>query len=264
MAEDMSFEEKVRLPIVLPHKDMDAITCERNLAYRTEAGVSLPMDAYHAPSPGAGFVLLVHGGPLGPEHSAKDWGLFTSMGRSLAAAGLTTFSFNHRFHGASTLLEGAQDVAAALAFARARKGSFDPERAALVAYSGGGIFLSPFLREPPPFLRALVGYYPALDIREAPPGVEDPLEPETRRLFSPVLHVGAASPPVLIARAGLDHPLLNQGVDRFASAALERNAPLLLVNHPQGHHGFDVADPDARSREILALTFSFLKAHLGA
>jgi dienelactone hydrolase len=264
VADEPSFEEKIRRPIVLAHPGMDAVSCHRDLVYRSADGVSLPMDAYPAAAPGGGFVLLVHGGPLGPEHSPKDWGLFTSTARSLAAEGLTAFAFNHRFHGASTLLQAADDVRAALAFARSQAFGFDPDRAALVAYSGGGIFLSPFLEDPPPFVRALVGFYPALDLREAPPGAEDTLGPELRARFSPAARVSAAAPPILVARAGLDHPLLNAGIDRFAASALEKNAPLLLVNHPQGHHGFDVADPDARSREILALAFRFLKTHLGA
>ena len=34
------------------------------------------------------------------------------------------------------------------------------------------------------------------------------------------------------------------------------------LNHPAGRHGFDILDDDARSREIVARTFDFLKAHL--
>ena len=43
---------------------------------------------------------------------------------------------------------------------------------------------------------------------------------------------------------------------------LQGGAPLELLNHPQGRHGFDILDDFARSREIIARTFDFLKTHL--
>lgn len=36
-----------------------------------------------------------------------------------------------------------------------------------------------------------------------------------------------------------------------------------VLVHPQGRHGFDVLDDDARSREIIARTIEFLRARLG-
>ena len=69
-------------------------------------------------------------------------------------------------------------------------------------------------------------------------------------------------PPVLVARAGLDHPSLNATIDRFIAAALARNAPLEAMNHPDGRHGFDILDDDPRTREIAARTIEFLRTHL--
>jgi hypothetical protein len=43
------------------------------------------------------------------------------------------------------------------------------------------------------------------------------------------------------------------------AAALQRNAPITLVNHPSGSHGFDHRDDDARTREILAMAIAFFK-----
>jgi hypothetical protein len=34
------------------------------------------------------------------------------------------------------------------------------------------------------------------------------------------------------------------------------------MNHPNGLHGFDVANDDERSREILRAALEFMKAHL--
>ena len=67
---------------------------------------------------------------------------------------------------------------------------------------------------------------------------------------------------MFIARAGLDHPRLNESIDRFIARALAANAPLNVANHPQGHHGFDVEDDHPRTREIIARSIAFIKTHL--
>jgi hypothetical protein len=49
---------------------------------------------------------------------------------------------------------------------------------------------------------------------------------------------------------------------RYAAAALERNAPVTLVNHPEGSHGFEHRNDDDRSREVLRMAIEFFHAHL--
>ena len=69
---------------------------------------------------------------------------------------------------------------------------------------------------------------------------------------------------MLIARAGQDDPRLNATVDAFrGGGAQAERCPFEVLNHPDGRHGFDILDDDARSREIIARTFAFLKANLG-
>jgi hypothetical protein len=68
--------------------------------------------------------------------------------------------------------------------------------------------------------------------------------------------------PVLLVRAGLDRPTLNQHIGTFAADALARNAPLTLLNYPGGHHGFDLIDDNDASREAIEQTFEFLKSKL--
>ena len=111
----------------------------------------------------------------------------------------------------------------------------------------------------------MAAFYAMLDIQTAPPGQPDTLGAETRQRFSPVAHLGPGArplPPLLVARAGLDHPFLNAAADRFVQEALARNASLEVLNHPEGRHGFDILDDDERSREIIARTLEFLRARL--
>jgi hypothetical protein len=63
-------------------------------------------------------------------------------------------------------------------------------------------------------------------------------------------------------RAGLDHPFLNAGIDRFIQQALATNACIDVLTHPTGRHGFDILDDNPRSREIIARTLEFLRARL--
>ncbi len=51
-------------------------------------------------------------------------------------------------------------------------------------------------------------------------------------------------------------------MQNFRSRSLAANAMLDVANHPQGVHGFDVENDDARTREIVARTILFVKTHL--
>ena len=256
---------------VLRLPGMENVTARRDLVYKTIGEESLAFDLYSptaaAPRP---LVVLIHGGPVPKGMGPKKMGTFLSIGELVAVSGLAAVAFNHRFHDASMLVEAAGDVRDLLRHVRenAAELGIDADRIALWAFSGGGPFLSSTLKEAPSHVRALVAYYALLDLQVRPPGTEpgspNDLTDETRQAYSPVHHVanGGCVPPLLIARAGLDHPWLNGSIDRFVAMALERNAPLDLMNHAAGRHGFDILDDDDRSREILRRTLEFLRGAL--
>jgi acetyl esterase/lipase len=266
------FEEVVKMRVVYRLPGMEAVAVRRNLVYKTAGEVRLEMDVYAPPGLKPGerrpAVVFVHGGPVPPGTPTKGMGVFVSYGELAGASGFVGITFNHRFYGPERLTEAAGDVADLLAHVRREAAALgvDPDRMAVWAFSNGGPFLAPLLADRPPWLRAAVAYYALLDVQRVPPGQPDALGPETRRRFSPVAQLGAGPrplPPILVARAGLDHPFLNEGLDRFVQEALARNAPLDLLNHPEGRHSFDILDDDARSREIVARTFEFLRGRLG-
>ena len=170
------------------------------------------MDVYqprNRPS-GAGspIVLLIHGG-AGAELRPKDWGVFQSWGRLLAAAGFVAVTFTHRLAPPpnSLLPEAASDVHTALHFVRehAREFSADADRVCVAVWSAGGPLLAPILRERPAYLRCVVGFYPLLDMQQYVPG-PDPAVRAFLKSFSPISSVeeGHALPPIFIARAGKD------------------------------------------------------------
>jgi acetyl esterase/lipase len=260
-----SFEEMIRMRVVLRVPGMDEVGIRRDLVYKTASGEALHMDVFspeEPPEPRPG-VILVHGGPI-PRTGAKNMGVFLSYGELLAASGFVAVSFDHRFLAPERLPDAGSDVADLVAHVRANAASLgiDPDRLALWAFSGGGPFLAAPLRERPAWLRAVVAYYAVLDLQEPAPGADSGIGTELRRTFSAVLGLGEdarSAPPLLVARAGLDHPWLNAGIDRFVTAATARGATLDLLSHPEGRHGFDILDDDDRSRQIIRRTLEFLR-----
>ena len=259
------FEEMIRMRIVLSVPGMDAVSAKRDLVYKTADGQALLMDVYSPPGPARArpAVLLVHGGPL-PRLGAKNMGVFRSYGELLAASGFVAVAFDHRFLAPNRLTDAGADVADLIAHVRQNADSLgiDKERIALWAFSGGGPFLAAPLRERPSWLKAVLAYYAVLDIQQPPPGADSDLSSELRERFSAIRGLGEdarSAPPLLVARAGLDHPWLNGGTDRFVQQAVAKGATLDLVNHPDGRHGFDILDDDARTKQILRRTLEFLR-----
>ena len=264
----------VNAPVVLTLPDMERVRVHRNLVYSASDDPNLRLDIYQPPLElsQARFpvVLLIHGG-AGAALRPKDWGFFQSWGRLLAAAGMVAVTFTHRQAGPPDMLlaEAAGDVHDAIQFARQNAGEWgaDPDRVGVAAWSLGGALLSGLLREPPPYLRCLLAFCPMLDLQLwAPPGASASIL-TTLRAFSPVACLEAQHavpvPPLFIARAGRDGiPLLNTGLDHFVAGALAANLPLTLMNHPEGVHGFDNQNDDARSREILGAAITFARSHL--
>jgi acetyl esterase/lipase len=213
-------------------------------------------------------VLFIHGGRVPPNllTTPKDWAVYVSFVQLAAASGFVGVTFNHLFYAWESLSDSQSDLMDLIAYVRDQAESLgvDKDRIILWSVSAGGIFLSQPLRDHPPYIRSIVAYYPELDLQSerasAPASVTD----ETLREYSPLYHLGKSNqsvPPIFIARAGLDDPDLNAGVDRFIQAALSRNATIDLANHATGHHGFDVEDDNERSREIIKQTIAFIKAH---
>jgi dienelactone hydrolase len=231
-------------PIVHRVDGMRDVRVHRDLVYQRDAGSELKMNVYTpARLPGAArvpAVFFVHGGPIPAEMTPPtQWGVFVSYGELMAASGLVGVTFNHRLHALSDFERAQSDVAAAIDYVRGHAAEYnvEPERIALWYFSGGGPLLNAVLRDRPAYVQCVLAFYAYLDARHA--------------------RAKSAGLPMFVARAGLDQPLINQAIDAFVQEALAGNAPLELMNHPAGRHGFDILDDDARSREIIARAVAF-------
>ena len=93
--------------------------------------------------------------------------------------------------------------------------------------------------------------------------VEDPGQTAIK---AAVMYYGSAnidtfrsSLPLLWVRAGLDSQRTNADITRVSSLAISQNAPVTLLNHPTGHHGFEGRDDNAITRDIIEQTLTFIK-----
>jgi acetyl esterase/lipase len=246
---------------------MDRVRVVADAVYSKPDGTPLAADVYLPAERRGGrapVVILVAGGAENP----KAWGVYTSLGRLLAASGLAAVPFNHRLrYPKRQYEEGAADLLAVIGYLRdnAARLGVDADRMAVTAFSGGGPMLSVAMRERPAGVRALAGIYAFLDTGHVD-AREAGTTPDVVRRFSPLEQMTAGpglTHPLFVARAGRDEiPGVNASIDEFAAAALERNAPLTLVNHPAGFHGFEHRNDDERSREILRMWIEFLRTHL--
>ena len=258
-------------PVVYSVPGMDSVIRHQNVRYKSGADelkmdICIPSGLKKGESVPA--VIFVHGGYLPPDISffPKDWGVFVSYGKLMAASGFVGVTFNHRYYNLQDMNQSMEtsvsDITDAIQFVRdhSSKYNIDPGHIALWAFSGGGPHLSTALSERPEYIKCIVSYYAILDVRGSTRMNED-----VKQKYSPVLHLGDSpydGPAIFIARAGKDRASLNKTIDDFLNAALAVNAPVDFMNHPQGRHGFDILDDLPRSREIIARTIEFLKSHL--
>lgn len=251
---------------------MEQVVTHRDLVYKTVGDLQLRADIYlpagSAPDSRLPAVLLVHGdAPWEILFDAKDWGQYRSWGELFAASGLAAVAFTHRSSARLTRPEEPlSDVIDLIGYVRrsAADLQIDPERLGLwVCSAGGPAGMTPLLTGDAGPIRCAAALYALLEIGPArvPPGVE----PDALRPYCPLTTLQTNQievPPLLIVRAGQDHPDFTRSAERFAAAALARNLDLELMNYPGGHHGFDVGDQGERSQRILRRVVEFFRQHL--
>lgn len=266
------------LPLVYARPGMGEATRQRDITYKTlEDGSELKMDVYYPDSYDGQTllpaVLFVHGdGDPETLRTAKDWACYIGWGELVASIGLAAVTFNHRStEKLSKAYESAADVDDLIAYVRAHSHDLgiDAGRLAIWTCSAGAYRgLRAALRGSPSYVRCAVSYYGAMSLQSffADPGEAARLvSEEMLKEFAVTTYLQQESniPPLLIARAGLDYPSFNAGIDEMLRVALQRNLDVTFMNHATGHHAFDAMDDNERSHEIIRATLEFFKTHLG-
>ena len=269
----------------LPH--MEQVNMRKDLTYKTADDLELKMDIYYPADFQSGSqrpaVIFIHGdAPPSYLRDIKNSEQYTGWGQLTAASGLIAVTFNHRSsQNLTRVYEVAGDIDDLIKHIRDNGTSLgiDINTLCLWVCSAGGPFgLRAAMGENTGFVKCIVSYYAFMDLKPYYDAVMESEErtPEQRASqlsrkdleeFSAIHHLqGRAKEiaPILIARAGLDYPELNKTVDDFIVEALSQNACIDLMNHPEGQHGFDTRDDNARSREIIKATLEFMRTHLSA
>jgi dienelactone hydrolase len=248
---------------------MEEIEVRKDIVYKRAGGKDLKLDIYIpevAKRRTVPAVVLAHG--FVPPNLApflKDTTAFNGEARWLAAYGLIVVvpEIGSPIRGPQPdqWFTGVPEVAAnvedAIAFVRREAATYqvDPEKLCVMAFSGGGLWgLIPTLRNPPPYLKCAVAYYPMLATQPPQPRELVPLE---------LLRTSPKPVPMLLVRAGRDQPELNASIDAFVQEARRRNAPLTVIELPEAHHAFEFTDDVESSRDAMRRTGAFLNEQLG-
>ncbi|ALO12937.1 hypothetical protein AQF52_7351 [Streptomyces venezuelae] len=188
-------------------------------------------------------VVFVHGGPIAPGRrpTPRDSPFFLGYGRYAASHGVVGVTLDHRLHGLADYPRAAEDLAEAVELVRADP-RVDGDRVALWFFSTGGLLAADWLAAPPPWLRCVAANYPAFAPLPGWGGVEARFRPVD------VLGPESAAVPVVLTRAGREHPAFAATVQDFLDAAAENGVAVDLVDVPLGHHGFELTDPTDASR----------------
>ena len=230
---------------------LDVAECPRERAGRVD--LHLPDAAEPRPA-----VVFVHGGPLPADRrpTPRDSATFLGYARYAASLGAVGVTVDHRFHDLSSLGRAAEDVAAAVDLARADP-RVDGDRIALWFLSAGGVLCADWLAAPPQWLRCVALTYPIL--APLPNWGLD----ATR--FHPARALPSAGPlPLVLTRAGLEHPEIAATVDAFLTAAEECSATLDLIDLPQARHGFETLDHTPETRVGVHRAMTSVLHHLDA
>jgi acetyl esterase/lipase len=267
----MDLDELKKKRVVYEMPGMDQVRLLENRIYKEGVDGGLLLDVYAPPELPAGeqrpAVLFVHGlGPAELIEGIKNSGQYVSWGQLTAASDLIAVTFNHRSPNAQlSFLDVAGDVDDLVRSVRehAEELSIDKDRLAIWGCSAGvPLSMRAALRGAPPFVKCVVAYYGPLDMHQLQADWEL-TEAEVQQLSATTyLEHAEELAPMFVAKAGLDHPLLNASIDQFIKEASAKNATLEYWTHPGGRHAFDVLDDVARSREIIQRTLEFLKTHL--
>jgi acetyl esterase/lipase len=230
-------------PFVLPVKAVEPARHGR---------VDLYLPEVQEPSPA---IVFVHGGPVPVDlrPTPRDWPVYRGYGSLAATRGIVGVTVDHRLHDATAYPLAADDVVAAVQTGR-EDPRVDADRIAIWFFSGSGLLLADWLREPRDWLRCVAVTYPLL---AAKPG--SPVGPR----FRPAEAVATAGAlPIVLTRVGREQPQLAEMVEAFVAAARAANARLDIVDVPNGRHGFDMLDHTDESRQAVELAFGAVLAEL--
>jgi len=263
-------EEDSKPAVVYTVPGMEKVIIKRDIEYLSDQKTSLTLDIYYPP----GFtfeanlpaVLVIYGFSNDAAKKLvgsrmKDWSWYISWGKLIAASGMAALLYETNFPESdlNILLQHLQE--------NAGKFHIDKNRIGIYSCSGNvPTALVNCMDEAKKYYRCAVFYYGLLLMTDQKNVPEIESLSKEMRFSAPKLNAELKlrnDLPLFIVRAGLDNiPYLNDTIDHFISKAVNQNFPIIFINYPEGHHGFDAYDDNDQSREIIKKTIDFWKFYL--
>ena len=221
-----------QLHFVYPVTDASSVTAAMDVTYGSADGETLAMDVYRparsgtAPLPAFVFFNRARG-------ANRHYYLYSGWAQRAAASGLVAILPDIGDQTAS------RDFGLLLTYLVGHAADLAIQPDAIAVYAASG------------------------NVSTALPLVEDPKE---TRIRSAVMLYGTGPVtefrrdlPLMFVRAGLDRPDVNRRITELASLAISQNAPVTLLNHSTGHHGFEILDDTDVTRRVLDRILDFVK-----
>lgn len=267
----LSIEEILKKEIVYKIDNMENVNIQKNIVYKAINKEELLMDLYtpfgNDKKGELPVVILVHGEAT--SINFKESGQYISYGKLVAAFGLNAVTFNHRvLSDGFNIKEVNNDIDALINYLieNADKLNIDKDRIAIWCFSGGvpfGLYVG--MHDYFDYIKGIIVYYGFGDFTSVGKLLQINIDEEDIKKYSPINLINEnlnKIPPLFIARAGLDSPIINESIDKFITKGLKNNLTIDIYNHCTGGHGFDLFNDDNRTHEIIAESLNFLRKHL--
>lgn len=223
-------------PVVLTLPNMDKVTAQRDIVFKTDGATSLKMDIYYPPNAkGEKLPVVIFVNGVGVP-DLKDWKVYVDWAKLTAASGMVAVTHQGRNS------DAAADAADLIAYVRTNAATLklDENKIGLWACSANvRVGLPIAVDESRKYIRTAVMYYGIMNSEKV-----------------------RFDLPMLITRAGQDVPNINGTIDAYVARAIAQDAPMTLISFADGQHAFDVLDNTDQSRVIVQQTLDFLKFHL--
>lgn len=170
----------------------------------------------------------------------RAWPLFVGYGHLLASRGVVAAVVEMPYHNPREWSQVSEALPGIVESVRGLD-EVDADRVAVWAFSGGALLVGWWFPESPPWLRCLALTYP---------------------LLGPSADQLAPGRPLVLTRVGLESPELQATVDGFLNRAAETGTAVEVIDVPNGHHGFDVADHTDESRHAVHAAADLVVEHL--
>jgi acetyl esterase/lipase len=238
-AADRAVHEVTAQEVVYAVPGMDRVVVRANVPFKKIEGGELKLDLYYPPNAKPGeklpAVVFINGVGDQPSSKLKDWGIYKSWGRLVAASGWIGVNFEAR----GPYDQSGPDIRDAFAFLRkdAANLGIDADRIAAWVCSGNVMSgLAVVMNDVDAGVRGAVVYYG---------------DSKVEKLRTDL--------PVYFVRAGRDNPNLNSKIDEMWKRAIAAGAPWTMVNAPTSQHAFDAFDETDESRRIVRETLDFYR-----